>query len=429
MEDRQQFQHYPLANGINLYTYQHPFPVCCLELLLPVGAGHAHAGNNFLPGSPHFLEHLHLIRSSRYPEAYSLDREIGLKSGHSNGTTYPTTTHYEIDVPSQELEWACDALIDRVFHPLFDAEDVKTECGVIRNEREQRKFYPGRSRVSQYYHTQFLSDVEYPLEQLFGSDEDLRHITPQTLQEMHRRLTSAKDISVLAVGPSDFSLLRDALSGLPTENQEFTLSTAPVTWENPDFRTEYFDTVGQPTLEVAWVHPRLSYEDFRAVSFIISLLTNSTHGTLYRELREEKGWTYGIDGFCQQRNQNTICGLSFPLNTIEQVDFVREVLAERIQTAIKDQTLVENEIRRYIGSQIYGYQTASDIISGASYDLITHGRIYSETEWLAAIERLRNPAYRQQIADRYFSVEHMGQMLFMPERRTLVPKRELQHDR
>ena len=423
MHDRQKFQETLLPNGITLYTYQTPSPVTCFELLVPVGAGHAYAENGLLPGSPHFLEHLQLIRSRHYPDAYALDRAIGLLGGHSNGVTYPTTTHYELDVPSAELEWASEALVDRVFSPQFTESEVSNERSVIHNEREQRKFYPGRSRVGQYYHTQFLNDVEYSLEQLFGTDADLKATTVSVLEEMHQRITSSPLTKVVAVGPSNFQLLADQLAKIPTTPHTFSTNIAEARWANRSFRREYFDTVTQPTLEVAWIHPRLPFAEYRAASFIISLLVNSTHGILYRELREEKGWTYGIDGYCTQRERNTLFNFSFPLNTPEQAEYVHSVLQERIQTAITNQDLVEDEIRRCRGSQVYHYQTPSDITDGASFDLTTYGHIHSEADWLMATEALRDPAFRSEIANRYFQVSDAGAMLFMPERRQLVPRR------
>ena len=425
MHDRQNFELQTLPNGIRLYTHHSPSPICHLETILPVGAGHAHAGNRIIAGAPHFLEHAQLIRSKKFGTAYELDRLIGMRGGHSNGTTYPTSTHYELDAPASHLAFGVEALLERTYCPVFDESDLKPERTVVMNERNARKFYPGRSLVSKFYHTEFMDDAEYPLEQLFGSDEDLNRMSTSVLETMQSRISRNDQVRFLAVGPSNFQELSERLADIETVAERFELRIRPITWADPAFRYCYFDTVSQPTLEVAWIHPRLDYLEFRAVSFLLSLLINSTHGALHTEFREQKGWTYGLDGYCQQRPVNTIFGISFPVNSKEQVEYVHDCLVERIRRAAADQELVEAEIGRYIHSQVYNFQTAGDIMGGASYDLDTYGRIHTEEEWSAAVQAVSDPAWRQQMVRTYFDRTHMGSLCLMPERRHKILAREL----
>src|ERR1044072_8764373 len=100
MRDRQEFEKNVLPNGITGYTYQLDSPIVSLEIQLPVGAAHSHAGNGFLPGAIHFLEHLQLIRSRKYPQAHQLNKELGLRGGHFNGSTFRSKTTYSIDAPA-----------------------------------------------------------------------------------------------------------------------------------------------------------------------------------------------------------------------------------------------------------------------------------------------------------------------------------------
>lgn len=423
MHDQQRFVSRQLENGITLHSFEAPFPITCFELLLPVGAGHAHSGNGFIGGSPHFLEHTQLLRTEKYPEAYSLDRLIGLRGGHSNGTTYPTSTHFEIDVPSPYAYFGYETLLERTFHPLFKEQDLISERTVVINERNARRFYPGRSEASRYYHTEFLNDAEYPLEQLFGSDADLETMDCLLLQKMQQQISFSRNIHVLAVGPNDLTELTKQLEEITTKPTAFALSVEKVQWKDPTYRVLYYDTVAQPTLEVAWSYPRLDYEEFRALSLLVSLLVNPTHGALHQRYREERGWTYGLDGYCQQRTHNTVIGLSFPVNDLDQVDYIRHELAEQIAKAVANPALVEAEVSRYLSSQVYNYQTSSDVIGGASYDLDTYGRIHSEDEWSSAVKRALDPDWLKYIASTYLDPSVMGAICFMPERRKLIPVR------
>lgn len=425
MHDRQLFQIRQLENGITLYVYLHPSPIARLEFIFPVGAAHAHASNGLLPGAPHFLEHTQLIRSHAFPAAYELDRELGLKGGHTNGTTYQMSTHYELDAPSAHLDFAVTALLDRVYRPVFAPEDLDPERSAVINERNQRKFYPGNSPVGKYYHSEFMSDQDFTLDQLFGSDEDLAGMSADYLRGLHEQISFHRDTRVILVAPEDSPELAERLEQVETVGKEFAMHVPPTGWQQREYHTAFFESVSQPTLEVAWIRPRLDYREFRAVSFFISLLTNSIHGSLHHEFREEKGWTYGLDGYAQHRHAHSVFGLSFPMNKVEHVEYVRDCLLERIETAIGNQALVEAEIARYIGSQVYSYQTAGSILDGASYDLDTYGRIYTEAEWQEAVRAIADPAWRQEVFRRNFNPNDQGMVCFMPERRHMVPVREV----
>ncbi|MEI6477714.1 MAG: insulinase family protein [bacterium] len=415
--DRQHFETTLLDNGISLHTYQDAFPISCMEVQFPVGSGHAIPENGLLPGSPHFLEHCQLIRSQDFPEAYALDRTLGMKAGNSNATTYAKKTTYWIDTPAAEQDFGIDLLVNRVFRPIFQDADLPIQQGVVANERDQNRFYPANTRAGQYYYKEFIYDVLYPLEQLFGSDADLAAIDAEQLQAMHRRISHSNQIVALAVGPGPFDRFRDQLAALPTQPLALQSRIEPVRWTRREHHQVFFDSVSQPRLETTWIHDRPSWEDYCALNFFLNLLVNTTQGPLYREFREEKGWTYGLDSDCDFREDNLVLNLSFPVNTVAQAEEIRACLDDRIQKAASDQKLVEDEITRQLGSQVYSFQTAGSIVTDASQDLINHGRIYTEAEHTKAVRNMADPEYRKSLLRHYFDPTERGSVLFLPERR------------
>lgn len=413
MRDRQEFEKTVLNNGITVYTYQLDSPIVSLEIQLPVGAAHSYGGNGFLNGSLHFLEHLQLIRTQSFPNPHQLNREIGLLGGHFKGNIYRSKTTYAIDLPSSEIEFATTSLVDRVYKPLFNQEDIERERTVIANERDRERFYPGRSRPSQYYNTEFMFDMPYKLEQLYGSDDDLNAMSVDRFQEMHRVLAQSQDIVAIAVGNDDFHLLKKELSKVTTVPGLLNKKMNDARWTDPTFRYIPFDTVSRPTLEVAWIYPRVTPRERTSIGFVLTLLTNHVNGALYQELRQKKGWVYNIDHYMTSHRQ-TLFGMSFPLNTLKQVEYVRGILHERILAAINNQEAVEQEIRRRLNSQIYNYQTAGSIMNQASSYLIGNKKVLTEKEWKEAIEAMRDPAWRQEIVNRFFKPEEMGEIGFTP---------------
>lgn len=418
MRDHQQFEETILPNGIRVYTYTDSFPISCMELQLPIGSGHAIEANGFLAGSPHFLEHTQLIRSKEHPEPYALDRLLGLRSGNSNASTHTKATTHWIDTPENEQEFGISSLIDRIFHPIFHEDDLAVERTVIRNERDKNTFYPGKNPASHYFFSEFIDDIPYPVEQIFGTNEDLERLSVSRIQEMHQQVTTSDQIIALAVGNSNFDTLKDQLAALPTVKTDFQTNIKPTTWGHKEFHTKHFDTIPQPHLEIAWLHARPTHKEYLGICFFINLLTDSTQGPLHKEFREEKGWAYNLESNHLLREETLMMGLTFPVNTLDQVEYIRKVLPERISTAGKNQQLVEDEITRQIGSQVYYYQTAGSIISSASRQILAHGKIYTEKEYQEALIAMKDPTWRTHIIETFFSEKELGSLCMMPERRT-----------
>lgn len=415
MRDHQDFEETILPNGIRVYTYIDSFPISCMELQLPVGSAHAIPANNFISGSPHFLEHTQLIRSELFPEPYSLDRALGLRAGNSNGATHAKATTHWIDTPAAEQEFGVKALINRIFHPLFNDDDLKIERSVVANERNQNKFYPGKNLASQYFFSQFIHDVSYPLDQIFGSDHDLEAMNLDYLVDMHRKITTSDQIVALAVGNHSFEDLKEELAKIPTQKSMFASEIKPSTWIRKDYHTASFPSVAQPRLEFVWIHSRPDYKEYRGICFLINALVNTTQGPLYREFREEKGWTYGLDATCVLREHNVIAGLSFPVNEIAQVQYIRENIADRIHKAVSNQQLIDDEITRQLGNQVYMFQSAGSIISTASSEFMQYGLIHTEAEHREAVRAMSEPSWRNHVFSTFFKESDMGSMCFLPE--------------
>jgi len=411
--DRQEFEKTVLPNGITLYTYQLDSPIACMEIQLPVGAAHSHESNGFLPGSVHFLEHLQVIRSHAFPKPHQLNRELGLRGGHFNASTFRSKTSYWIDAPVAEIEFASQALLDRVYHPVFTTEDIERERNVIINEREKEKFYPGHSKSSQYYRTEFMYDLPYPLEQLYGSDDSLQELTPDKLRSMHRIITSGQNTVAIAVGNSDFGSLKSTLGSITTQPGLLHRHMHDTRWTDRTFRLVAFDDVTRPTLEVAWIHPRVTQKERTGIEFLLGALTNNIHGSLFEELRHKRGWVYNLRHFIASHKQ-TMFGLSIPVTSVKHIEALRDIIHERIVATSNDQAKMELEIRRRLNNQIYRFQTATSIMQQASNSLIGSKLIHNERDWEEAIAAMANQEWRNRLLEQFFKKEQIGEIGFIP---------------
>jgi predicted Zn-dependent peptidase len=429
MRDRQKFKKRIFKNGISLYTYKDKFPVANIQVILPFGSSQANQKNGLYPGTFHFLEHLLFKSSQNFPEPHSLELALGLRGGYSNGSTGLNHITFSVEIPSSEIEFASQAIIDRVFRANIRAEFLEAERGIIINERDKNKFYPGSNPSSQFLCTSFINDTIITKENIFGRDEDLAQMDEFYLQKVYQQIIHSPEIQVIAVGNSDFSYMIDFLSSLQTIPQEFQIDLLDPEWVNFSYSKYYFEDINQPALFTGWLYNKLTHQEIVSLEFIKELLCNYVHGPLFQEFREEKGWLYNISSSLTYRQNKSFLIFQFQVNEYSQTEFIRKALNDRIQRSLTNQSLIESEIERQNRQFVYLYQTSADIAYGASNDLKRYRRIYSEKEILKINQKMIDPKWRQALYQKFFDPTKMGSMVFLPERRRKVLAREKIIDR
>jgi predicted Zn-dependent peptidase len=414
--DPQHFEVEELPNGIILMVHRHPSPVCFMEIILPVGSAHCHEDGTLRPGAVHFLEHALFLQSKNHPQAHQFELELALRGCERNGGTYAFFTRYDIACPLTELSYATKSLLETVYEPIFLEETLVPERGVVQNERDQEKrFYPNDSRSHQYANLQFRHSSWVALEQIFGSNADLESFTTKELARIHQETHFLKGTVVLAVGDSDFSELKAGLAGIKThtlkEEPRFTLSH----WVDKSFRYVEFDDVQHPDYLVSWIAEPLPFEEVVGLRFILSYLTNYTHGILYDEYRKRLGWTYSLSHFTDVSNLETIYGLGLILENKKQIQAVRKGFLELARAGLEDQARVEREIQRRQAYDAFDYFTSRHIVRGARGDIIGGEKtVRTVQEWRDGISRMADPSWRLSLFEKLFNREEMGEMVFMP---------------
>jgi predicted Zn-dependent peptidase len=412
----QEFTEHILPNGIRLYHYAADFPVSSFEIMLPIGAGHAGIPGGTIPnGAPHFLEHMQMLRSEKFPEKSALERMIGLQGGYDNAHTHDEWTSFEITVPAPGAEQAFVGLCDRVFHPLFNEEDLLNQRQIITTERDQdRIFFPGSSPSTHYYNQQFMWDAPIRLDRIFGSETDLNGYNPDMLKGLHKISTTADGVVVYSAGSHDPGMLARYLEELPALKSKALASfLEPARWVNPTYHETAFDNVTQPSLDVAWISSRVSFAEYVGVEFLLQAFCNSVHGVLYEILRHERGWIYDLDAYAINRS-SLVIGMTFPVMDTGIIQEIRTHIFEWMAVGVGDQKRMEDEVQRRLHRRVTWCETASSTVEGGTSWHRAENRLVTFQEWEAAITQMRDPKHRQDFFAKYFNKDAFGEMAFLP---------------
>ncbi|AGN85540.1 pitrilysin [Enterobacter sp. R4-368] len=131
-KDTRQYQAIRLDNGMVVLLVSDAQAVKSLSaLVVPVGSledPEAH------PGLAHYLEHMTLMGSKKYPQPDSLAEFLKLHGGSHNASTAPYRTAYYLEVENNALEGAVDRLADAIAAPMLDKKYGERERNAVNAE-------------------------------------------------------------------------------------------------------------------------------------------------------------------------------------------------------------------------------------------------------------------------------------------------------
>ena len=120
-----------LANGLRVVTEHMPgLKSASVGVWVTVGCRHEAAHQN---GIAHFLEHM-AFKGTHRRSALQIAEEIENVGGYINAYTSREMTAYYARVLAEDVPRAVDVITDIVLNPIFDAQEIETERGVILQE-------------------------------------------------------------------------------------------------------------------------------------------------------------------------------------------------------------------------------------------------------------------------------------------------------
>ncbi|MGD0017995.1 MAG: pitrilysin family protein [Candidatus Limnocylindrales bacterium] len=246
-----------------------------------------------------------------------------------------------VEVAASRLRAALELLDELVARPTFPAEEVARLRDERLNDLLQLRAEP-RRRVEQAF-SQTIYTAESPYSRLAGGDEStVERLTRDELRTIHRAVLSP-DRAALVVG-GDLtgldvprmaeevfgSLARDGsgASGGPGAPLAGRAPVANPAVDRPIVRL--YDRPGSVQSEVRIGHVGLPRRvpDFHAVQVMAAILGGLFNSRLQLNLREEKGYTYGVGaGFDMRRGAGPF-GVRMAVQTAVTVPAISEALKE-----------------------------------------------------------------------------------------------------
>lgn len=121
-----------LPNGLKVLVHEMPWAQSVsIRLLISAGPRWEDSKTN---GIAHFLEHMLLEGSQKYPSARELGKTISNLGGTYSAYTNKEYVMYQIKVPTKYASSATEIIREFVFNPIMDKAAVLKEKGIIKSE-------------------------------------------------------------------------------------------------------------------------------------------------------------------------------------------------------------------------------------------------------------------------------------------------------
>ncbi|UWQ10195.1 insulinase family protein [Aliiroseovarius crassostreae] len=278
-----------LANGFRVVTENMPgLESASLGIWVMAGGRHETEAQN---GIAHFLEHM-AFKGTKRRSALEIAEAIEDVGGYLNAYTSREVTAYYARVLKQDVALAFDVISDIVLNPVFDANEIETERGVILQEIGQALDTPDDVVFD------WLQEVAFPDQPLgrtiLGPVERVQSFTRDDLAGFVAQHYGPEQLILSAAGAVDHDeimrLAEATFGGLTRGTPPAQVAAGWAVGERHEIR----DGLEQVHFTLGLEAPSYRDEAFYAAQLFSSALGGGMSSRLFQEVREKRGLCYSI---------------------------------------------------------------------------------------------------------------------------------------
>jgi predicted Zn-dependent peptidase len=394
-----------LSNGMMVLTEEMPhLRSVSIGVWVRTGSRHEELEVN---GISHFLEHM-VFKGTTSRSAAAIARDVDSIGGNMDAFTGKECICFNIKVLDEHLGRAMDVLSDMVLHPVFAAEDVQRERGVILEEIKMDEDNPDYL-VHEIFTQNFWKD--HPLgKPIGGTKETVKNFDQKLVRKYYERTIHPQNLILAAAGNlrhEQFVALAEkmfgGLEGRRNGFRELPPTVSPhITLRNKKSLEQVQICVGVPS------HP-ISHEKRYASYVMNTMLGGGMSSRLFQNIREDKGLVYAIFSELSPFRDSGCLSVYAGASLGNAPKVVEEVVKEF--RAIKEAPVPADELRRakdqLKGSLMLSLESSSSRMSNLARQEMYFGQFFSMDEILARVEEVSAEDV-QQMASELFHTDKVA---------------------
>jgi predicted Zn-dependent peptidase len=358
-------------------------------------------------GICHFIEHM-LFKGTTSRSAEDIARSVDSIGGNLDAFTAKELVSFNTKVLDEHLPLAFDVLSDLILNPLFRAEDIEKEKGVILEELKMDADNP-EYLVHEIFSANFWKD--HPIgKPILGTKETVRSFTRNMVAEYYAKCYVPSSYTITAAGNLTHERIVDLVrrrferlpSGTPPQQDPPPATHARISIKNKKALEQVHLCLGVPS------YP-LSHESRFACYVLNTLLGGGMSSRLFQNIREKLGLAYSVFSELSPY-RDTGCLAVYAGTSLKSARKVVDcVMAEFAR--LKQESVLEEELRRakdYMkGSLMLSLESTGSRMANLARQQMYFGRFFSLDELIQNIERITSDDV-QSIARIFFDPKHVA---------------------
>ena len=394
-----------LANGVRVITEAMPH-VRSVSVGVWINAG-SRSETPEQNGISHFIEHM-LFKGTTRRSAEDIARSVDSIGGNLDAFTAKELVCFNTKVLDQHLSLAFDVLADLVLHPMFRAEDIEKEKGVILEEIKMEADSPDYL-VHEIFSSNFWKD--HPLgKPILGTPQTVKRFDHAMIQGYYGSIYVPSNLIVTAAG----NLTHERLVALVSEHFESLppgnpMPPDPVPNTHARLALRNKKALEQVHLVLGVPSYPLPHEERFACYVMNTLLGGGMSSRLFQNIRERQGLAYAVFSELNPY-RDTGCMSIYAGTSTESARKVVELIMQEFRQ-LKAEIVGYEELRRakdhLKGSLMLSLESTSSRMSNLARQEMSFGKFFTLDELVESIEAVTADDV-QRIARTFFEAKQVA---------------------
>lgn len=308
-----------LSNGTKLVMLEKPNAPVNLRAIIFGGQRFDPVGKE---GTAHFLEHMLVACTKKFPSKDKLAAHIEQYGGGLGASTSNETLIINSSVADpRDIGLCTEVMHEMLLEPLFDPRIMEMERSAILKELGDKKSNPTKM-LWELYPTLFFKGQDRG-RSILGSESTINSITRDDLLDFYSRAITSGRLTLLACGGVGVNTMKEFAERdlIVPEGQKLNISNqVPIDRETP-ILVEQFPG-DQVHLFLGFRTDSCDESENIALNIIANALGGGRSSILQKELRYERGLTYGVGSFTFKESDTGV----FLIKTSTSKDSLQKVL-------------------------------------------------------------------------------------------------------